>query len=1096
MGTTCSLNLRSVKQHCFAVVKLAGLAIFAVGFLGDSPASAQTLKLRFPFDGTSGTTAPSDTSGGGASVSLNMVTSAGAATNLNGAAGSGVAGLTNPNRALDLTANTTQGGTGNFAAVTNSSLAFGTVSAFVATLWIKPSLAIVSGNYPRVFTLASSSTVYDGNANSLALQWHDAQTLYFYLNTVQCTVALPAALGLNSWTFVAVAYDGANVTVYQGTTNSAATLVNTTASAAQTVVLGTTPCLRLGNRPAGDRCFSGMIDDVRFYTGSGTAAFVEGVRQAAAGPAGLAAAASNGQVALSWAAASGAVSYNVKRATTSGGAYTTISTAGAVTAPSYTDTTVANGTTYYYTVSAVNGSSVETANSAVEAAATPMAPPPVPAGVAATAGNMQVSLSWSASAGAARYNVKRSTTSGQEATITNVTSTSYTDFNFGTNNVLFNGTNYYYTVTAIGTTGVESAGSQEVSAAPSGPVLYLDFTTAGDTAATGWTRVTAVSLGDTYVTNYNVGGLGYNFIFNHVGAYNNGTTPLTHSGFYNFNNISDTTGRPFYLAGLTPGLTVKLYACSAWDGTNAGGYIVFGDSGAGGKKAVVVGTSDGSPATTNLTYIGNATADAGGTVTGTLNGANSVGGTVQGQVGAFVFAIQPLVYTNTASAGANGSISPSGALNVNQGSSQTFTITASSGYHVAGVQVDGVQVDGVSVGTVGSYTFSNIATNHTISASFAQDTVVYTITASAGANGSISPSGSVNVNQGLNQTLTMTANTGYHIADVLVDSVSVGAVSNYGFTNVTANHTISASFAINTYTLSASAGTNGSISPSGTANVNYGGSLAYTITPATGYSVDAVLVDGVMVGAVSNYTFSSVTANHTLSATFDNRTKVYLDFTRTAGSYTAGWIPVYAGQQTDSYVTNNNVGGTGYNFVFNHVGAYDNGNAGESLTRSGFYNYPASDGSGRPFYLAGLVVGQSVALYACAAWDGNVHGGYVVYGDTGTNGVKAQTIGDPGTSPTTANLTLIGTATADVNGTVSGNLYSSSGVGSTAAEGQVGGFIFAISAPPVYTITASAGGNGSISPIGVTNLTSGSSLSYAITASTGYHVADVLLDGA
>ena len=47
---------------------------------------------------------------------------------------------------------------------------------------------------------------------------------------------------------------------------------------------------------------------------------------------------------------------------------------------------------------------------------------------------------------------------------------------------------------------------------------------------------------------------------------------------------------------------------------------------------------------------------------------------------------------------------------------------------------------------------------------------------------------------------------------MLVDGGSVGAVTSYTFTNVTANHTIAASFAINTYTITATAGANGSIS--------------------------------------------------------------------------------------------------------------------------------------------------------------------------------------------------------------------------------------------------------------------------------------------
>src|SRR2546427_553758 len=178
-------------------------------------------------------------------------------------------------------------------------------------------------------------------------------------------------------------------------------------------------------------------------------------------------------------------------------------------------------------------------------------------------------------------------------------------------------------------------------------------------------------------------------------------------------------------------------------------------------------------------------------------------------------------YTLTASAGANGAISPSGAVAVNSGASQAFTITPDAGYHVADVLVDGS-----SVGAVTSYTFTNVTADHTIAASFAINT--YTLTASAGANGAISPSGAVAVNSGASQAFTITPDAGYHVADVLVDGSSVGPVTSYSFTNVTATHTIAASFAIDTYTLTASAGANGAISPSGAVSVNSGASQAFT----------------------------------------------------------------------------------------------------------------------------------------------------------------------------------------------------------------------------------------------------------------------------
>ncbi len=82
-----------------------------------------------------------------------------------------------------------------------------------------------------------------------------------------------------------------------------------------------------------------------------------------------------------------------------------------------------------------------------------------------------------------------------------------------------------------------------------------------------------------------------------------------------------------------------------------------------------------------------------------------------------------------------------------------------------------------------------------VTQSFTVATLTHTITASAGANGSINPNGSVTVADGTNQSFTIVADSGYHVSDVSVDDASVGAVTNYDFDNVTANHTISASFA-------------------------------------------------------------------------------------------------------------------------------------------------------------------------------------------------------------------------------------------------------------------------------------------------------------
>ena len=181
-----------------------------------------------------------------------------------------------------------------------------------------------------------------------------------------------------------------------------------------------------------------------------------------AAPMGLAAAAGNAQVALTWTASSGATGYHVKRATVSGGPYTQIA---APTATNFTDTGLTNGTKYFYVVSAVN-SAGDSADSS-EANATPVAPvtiPAVPANLMATAGNAQVALSWNASAGATSYHVKRATVSGGPYTqIAAPTSANYTDTG------LTNGTKYFYVVSAVNSAG-ESANSSEVNATPATPV--------------------------------------------------------------------------------------------------------------------------------------------------------------------------------------------------------------------------------------------------------------------------------------------------------------------------------------------------------------------------------------------------------------------------------------------------------------------------------------------------------------------------------------------------------------------------------------------------------------------------------------------------
>ena len=111
-------------------------------------------------------------------------------------------------------------------------------------------------------------------------------------------------------------------------------------------------------------------------------------------------------------------------------------------------------------------------------------------------------------------------------------------------------------------------------------------------------------------------------------------------------------------------------------------------------------------------------------------------------------------------------------------------------YNVAGVQFAFRYVH-PNEDTIGQLAIDNVKLMAVETGEAAQK---YTITATAGEGGSITPNGDVSVKEGASQTFAVAADNGYEIADVLVDGSSVGAVETYTFDEVKANHTISASF--------------------------------------------------------------------------------------------------------------------------------------------------------------------------------------------------------------------------------------------------------------------------------------------------------------
>jgi len=259
-----------------AAGKGAGLVFsLLLGMVLTGTVSGQTLNLQFKFDDSG--TATTDSQSG---VVMNLVDTSGAAADLHGAPGSGVVGV---GQALDLTASSS-GGNGPLAWVSSSSaINFGSVSNFTVTMWLKPQQTI--SGFPRFFTLGSPSVTDVSSTGALGFSPDSGTPGQLFING-GTKIVLPGFNALfpgGKWTFLALTYDGAtSVTLYTGSESSP---VGTPQNLVRTVTtpmnVGTAFRLMIGNNSARSRAFDGWIDDVRFYTGTANAAFVEAVRSAA-----------------------------------------------------------------------------------------------------------------------------------------------------------------------------------------------------------------------------------------------------------------------------------------------------------------------------------------------------------------------------------------------------------------------------------------------------------------------------------------------------------------------------------------------------------------------------------------------------------------------------------------------------------------------------------------------------------------------------------------------------------------------------------------------------------------------------------------------
>jgi len=331
--------------------------IMVIGTCGATPSSAATLsvvsqQLKFAFE-DGGTTSTDSVAG----VSLNLVDANGNAADYHGPAGSGVYGN---GQALNLTSGTPSVSGPTALTTANATVNFGSLTNFTMTMWIKPTAAF-NGNYlPRLFCLGSTTSI--SGPDTLVLSDYGGP-LGIFLNSASPFTSSGFSAPTGQWMFLAVTWDGQTVQYYNATETNAVTSLGSSPAALGPINVGPNFNLAVGNLYSGIRPFVGWMDDVRFYTGVGSAALLEGVRQQAlvlSSPLKVALTTCS-QAALSWTASPYATGYIIKRSTTSGA-----ETNYAITATSsFLDASVSVGTTYFYKIVATNATMVSAASSEV-----------------------------------------------------------------------------------------------------------------------------------------------------------------------------------------------------------------------------------------------------------------------------------------------------------------------------------------------------------------------------------------------------------------------------------------------------------------------------------------------------------------------------------------------------------------------------------------------------------------------------------------------------------------------------------------------------------------------------------------------------------
>ena len=384
------------------------------------------------------------------------------------------------------------------------------------------------------------------------------------------------------------------------------------------------------------------------------------------------------------------------------------------------------------------------------------------------------------------------------------------------------------------------------------------------------------------------------------------------------------------------------------------------------------------------------------------------------------------------------------------------------------------------------------------------------VTAASGEGGAIDPAGTTLVKKGTSKTFNVVPATGYEVANVVVDGTDLGPISYYTFERVGTDHTISATFqkaqaggeiAIFSV-LTTVAGEGGAVQPAGQTKVSTGETVNVTFVPDEGYQLASVKVNGRKVEVADNTYALTMDQNYAVTADFEvipdvPQVMFENDFESVSGEKFPfhGWT--VKGQDTNSTWKQY----TYYNW--------------KSEGNDSKHAYITNDWDGaQDEYLISPVVDLSATRDGVLTFD-FAYGEYGIKNKTFTATVEVSTDGgktwnaiwnfqDSYTGQQASNWIISGSAEVPVPAeyNVAGVQFAFRYVhpheettGQLAIDNVKLMAVETGEAAQKYTITATAGEGGSITPNGDVSVKEGASQTFAITADNGYEIADVLVDG-